>query len=356
MERINVTKSFLPPIEEFQEYVHDIWERAHLTNQGPLVQEFESKIKAYLQVEDFHFVANGTTALQLALRALDVTGEVITTPFTYVATTSSILWEHCKPVFVDIDPQTLCIDPDKIEAAITEKTQAIMPVHVFGIPCDVEKIEKIAKKHKLKVIYDAAHAFGVEYKGKSLFDFGDIATCSFHSTKLFHTIEGGCLIIRDKLISEKTELMKRFGHDGDEHKSLGINAKVSEFHAAMGLVNLKYVDDNIQKRRRISEQYDSELNTKTSRPIFSKIVKRNYAYYPVLFSSESHMHRVKAKLEKMNIFPRRYFYPSLNKLPYLHHQADCPTSEDIASRILCLPLYAELTGSSITKISEVVNS
>src|SRR6185437_9557092 len=240
MKKIHVTKSFLPPLNEYQEYLSKIWKSGQLTNQGPLLKEFETKVADYLGVHNFHFVANGTLALQVAKRALDITeGEIITTPFTYVATTSAILWERCKPVFVDIEPNTFCIDADKIEAAITSKTKAILPVHVFGFPCDVEKIEAIAKKHKLKVIYDGAHAFGVKLKGRPLLSYGDIATCSFHATKLFHTIEGGCVIVNDdKNLSDRLELIKHFGHFGDDHYMLGINAKASEFQAAMGLSNL----------------------------------------------------------------------------------------------------------------------
>jgi dTDP-4-amino-4,6-dideoxygalactose transaminase len=197
--KIFVTKSFLPPINEYEKYLKLIWKSSQLTNQGPLLTELEEKLKKYLEVQYFHFMTNGTIALQLALNSLDITeGEVITTPFSYVATTSTILWERCTPVFVDINKETLCIDPEKIEAAITKKTRAIMAVHVFGYPCDVEKIEAIAKKHKLKVIYDGAHAFGCIYKNKSLLQFGDVSMCSFHATKLFHTIEGGCLITNNK--------------------------------------------------------------------------------------------------------------------------------------------------------------
>lgn len=348
---INVTKTFLPPIEEYQKYISKIWENGQLTNQGPLLRELESKITKLLDVNYFHFMTNGTIALQLALRALDITeGEIITTPFSYVATTSSILWERCKPVFVDIEPDNFTIDPEKIEASINPNTKAIMAVHVFGYACDVEKIEKIAKKHNLKVIYDAAHAFGSKYNGKSLLDYGDISTCSFHSTKLFHTIEGGACIARDKDVSDKIELMKRFGHNGDIHYTLGINAKQSEFNAAMGLANLNYLNDIIAKRKKVSELYDKLLENVIQRPKQQKDLEYNYAYYPVVFKSEDQLLKVFECLNKENIYPRRYFYPSLNSLPYIEKSQKCPISEDISLRIACLPLYDSLQETDITNI------
>jgi dTDP-4-amino-4,6-dideoxygalactose transaminase len=355
MHRINVTKSFLPPFEEYMAYVHRIWDNGQLTNQGPLLQELEEKVKAYLDVDDFHFVTNGTVALQLALNALGITeGEVITTPFSYVATTSAILWERCKPVFVDIEPNTFCIDASKIEAAITEKTKAIMAVHVFGFPCDIEKIQEIADRHNLKVIYDAAHAFGVEYKGKSLLDYGDISTCSFHATKLFHTIEGGGLVVRDEEISKKLELTKRFGHDGDTHLMLGINAKASELQAAMGLCNLEYVDLIIEQRKALVSLYEQLLAGAVQTPKLRAGTKHNYAYFPVVFADEKELFNVVGKMEKANVYPRRYFYPSLNTLPYIADTQICPVSEDISRRILCLPLYAGLEAAEVSRICELV--
>lgn len=357
MKTVNVTKTFLPPIDEYITYLRRIWDSGQLTNQGQILQEFEQQVKAYLGVQNFQFVANGTLALQLSLRALDITGgEIITTPFSYVATTSAILWERCEPVFVDIEPATFCIDAAKIEAAITEKTKAIMAVHVFGFPCDVENIEAIANKHRLKVIYDAAHAFGVEYKGKSLLDYGDIATCSFHATKLFHTIEGGCVITHNTEVNEILDLTKRFGHNGDDHRRLGINAKSSEFQAAMGLCCLKYIDSNITKRKEISELYNRLLEGSVRTPKVMHDVKHNYMYYPVVFDSEMTLVSTVARLNKENIYPRRYFYPSLNKLPYLARSKDCAISEDIASRILCLPLYEDLDEEVVSKICRIIST
>lgn len=350
-EPIFVTKTFLPPKEEFLGYFEKIWGSHWLTNQGPLLREFEEKAKAFLGLDNFHFVTNGTVALQVAMRAMGVTeGEVITTPFSYVATASAILWERCDPVFVDIDPKTLCIDPDKIEAAITSRTRAILPVHVFGNPCDVDKIEAIAKKHHLKVIYDGAHAFGVQYKGKSVLSYGDAAICSFHATKLFHTIEGGAIILRERLVHEAAELIKRFGHHGDEHHMLGINAKASEFQAAMGLCNLGHIDRIIKERSEITKKYDTLLKGKVGRVELGANVLYNYAYYPVIFESEQRLLDVIDHLAKMNIFPRRYFYPSLNMLPYLKKYHACPVSEDISRRIMCLPLYVGLEDKTVQSI------
>ncbi|HKU19088.1 MAG TPA: DegT/DnrJ/EryC1/StrS family aminotransferase [Candidatus Saccharimonadales bacterium] len=351
MARIDVTKTFLPPLDEYMQYVEQIWASGWLTNHGPLLQEFEEAIKQYLGVTHFHSVTNGTLALQLALRALDLPhgSEIITTPFSYVATTSAILWERYKPVYVDIDAENFCIDADKIEAAITKKTKAIVAVHVFGLPCNVEKIEALAKKHKLHVIYDGAHAFGVSYKGTSLLNYGDLSICSFHATKLFHTIEGGGVIAKNKRLANRVELMKHFGHHGDEHFALGINAKASEFQAAMGLCNLKYVDENIKKRKAIVAQYDQLLHSKLRRPHVSDDVQRNYAYYPVVFESEAQLLQAMERLKAADIFPRRYFYPSLNTLPYVQAKA-CPISEDIAARIACLPLFVGLSEDAVAKI------
>lgn len=357
MENIYVTKAFLPPIEEFDAYVAKIWKSGQLTNQGQLLQEFQQETSKYLGVNNFHFVSNGTIALQLALRALDITdGEIITTPFSYVATASSILWERCTPVFVDIEPDTFSIDVDKIEAAITPQTKAIMPVHVFGYACDVDGIEVIAKKHDLNVIYDGAHAFGVEYKGRSLLSYGDITTCSFHATKLFHTIEGGGIVTQDSKISQKLELMKRFGHEGDTHVMLGINAKASEFQAAMGLCNLKYISEGIDKRKAIYELYDELLNPRYVKSRIKGEVKHNYSYYPVVFVDEKTLLTKLNQLNEANIFPRRYFFPSLNTLPYVERRDSCPVAEDISKRIICLPLYADLSHENVIKICEIMNS
>ena len=254
---INVTRSFMPPIEEYEEYIKEIWSSRYLTNEGPLLQRLQNDLKEYLGLDYINMVTNGTIALQLALRALDIEeGEIITTPFTFVATTTSIIWEKFKPIFVDIDKDTLCIDVNKIEEAITKKTKAIMAVHVFGYPCDVDKVQEIANKYGLKVIYDGAHAFGSKYKGKSLLSYGDISTCSFHATKLYHTIEGGACISNNKEVYKKIESLKNFGSTEGKYENIGINAKMSEFNAAMGLSNLKYINNIIEERKKISQLYD----------------------------------------------------------------------------------------------------
>lgn len=328
-----------------------------LTNQGPLLKEFEARLRDYLGLEHIHYVANGTVALQLALKALDIgDGEVITTPFSYVATTSAILLERCEPVFVDINPDTFCIDPHKIEAAITPKTKAILAVHVFGVPCDVTEIDKIAQKHGLKVIYDAAHAFGTVYKGKSLMSYGDISAGSFHATKVFHTVEGGCVVPNTKEVSDKLDLMKRFGHYGDEHFMLGMNAKASEFHAAMGLCNIGHVAALIAKRKAIFEHYDQLLGGSVKRQKRPKVgLVYNYSYYPIVLDSEERVKAVIQALSAVHVHARRYFTPSLNTLPYIKKSQPCPKSEDLSSRIVCLPLYDDLATEKIELISKIVN-
>ncbi|MBF1098541.1 MAG: DegT/DnrJ/EryC1/StrS family aminotransferase, partial [Riemerella sp.] len=265
---IPVTKPFLPPKEEYLKYIDGIWNRQWLTNMGPLASQLEMELKEFLDVQHLLFVTNGTVAIQMAIKALDITGEIITTPFSFVATTSSIVWEGCTPIFVDICPESLCIDADKIEDAITEKTQAILATHVYGNPCDVVKIEQIAKKHNLKVIYDAAHAFGVKVNGKSVFEYGDISTCSLHSTKLYHSVEGGLIITQNPDLLKKLASIRNFGISGfDSFSELGINGKNSEFHAAMGLANLKHTEAIHNQRKKLSECYDKNLKNLKARKV-----------------------------------------------------------------------------------------
>lgn len=352
---INVTKTFLPPVEEYEGYLRGIWERGIVTNNGPLVRELELKLKEYLGVRHLFFATNGTIVLQIALKALEITGEVITTPFSYVATTTSILWENCKPVFADIDPSTLGIDPKCIEELITPRTQAILATHVYGVPCEIEAIETIARKNNLKVIYDAAHAFGTVYNGKQLAGYGDISTLSFHATKLFHTIEGGAIITNDDQLADKIALYRSFGHRGDDYFSMGINGKNSEFHAAMGLCMLPRVPEIIEARKKICLLYDDLLkDCGVQRPQLTDATTYNYAYYPVIFPTEQHLLRVKQALQENEIFPRRYFYPSLNKLPYVKDKYSCPQSENFASRVLSLPLYPGLTMQEVELISRII--
>jgi len=349
---IPVTKPFMPPQHLYHNYLEGIWKRQWLTNMGPLASDLELRLKEFLNLDHLLFVTNGTVALQMAIKALDLKGEIITTPFSFVATTSVIVWENCTPIFVDIDPDSLNIDAEKIEAAITEKTVAILATHVYGNPCDVDKIEAIAKKHHLKVIYDAAHAFGVTVNGKSIFEYGDISTCSLHATKLYHSIEGGLLITKDPALLKKLAYIRNFGFDGPENfAELGINGKNSEFHAAMGLVNLKYIDSIHQKRKELSERYDDKLkNFKAVRPLWHSQSKNNYAYYPIVFESTELMLHCIEFLKSHEIFTRRYFYPSLgNSLPYVEKKI-LPITDDISSRVLCLPLYFDLTLEEVDMI------
>jgi dTDP-4-amino-4,6-dideoxygalactose transaminase len=325
------------------------WDTGWITNNGQLVQELEQKLKEYLGVQNLLFTCNGTIVLQMALKALGITKEVITTPFSYVATTNAVLWEGCKPVFVDINPMTFCIDAKKIEAAITPDTQAILATHVYGIACDVEAIEVIAKKHNLKVIYDGAHAFGCTYKGKSLLSYGDISTCSFHATKLFHTVEGGCIIAKDEVVAKQLMLYRQFGHLYDDYFSVGINGKNSEFHAAMGLCILPQIENIIADRKKISQQYDGALSAFIQKPLFHNELTYNYGYYPIVVESEVQLLRVIDGLRQNDISGRRYFYPSLNELSFIEKHL-CPISEGISRRVLCLPLYFGLSREDVTKI------
>lgn len=338
-------------------YLRQIWDRNWITNDGPLVRELEKNLMTYLGIENLSFVTNGTIALQIALKALDIKGEVITTPFSYVATTSSIIWENCEPVFADIDATTFNIDPKKIEEKITDKTEAILATHVYGNPCDIDAIDALAQKHGLKVIYDAAHCFGSTYKGKSVYAYGDISTASFHATKLFHTIEGGAVIVNNKDIADRIQFLRNFGHNGPYiFSGVGINGKNSEVHAAMGLVNLKYIDSILSNRKTLHEVYNGELRgTNLKQPTIDENAGYNHSYYPVLFDSEADCMNTFEKLREKEIFARRYFYPSLSSLDYVKGDK-CPTSDDVASRILCLPLYDQLTHDEVRTISQVVLS
>ncbi|ACU06803.1 DegT/DnrJ/EryC1/StrS aminotransferase [Flavobacteriaceae bacterium 3519-10] len=353
---IPVTKPFLPPQQIYQSYLEGIWKRQWLTNMGPLSSDLEMKLKDHLKVNHLLFVTNGTVALQLAIKALELKGEIITTPFSFVATTSSIVWEGCTPIFVDIDEQSLNIDPEKIEAAITENTSAILATHVYGNPCDVERIEEIAVKHNLKVIYDAAHAFGVEINGKSIFEYGDVSTCSLHATKLYHSVEGGLIVTKDSSLLRKLALMRNFGFSGPESFSeLGINGKNSEFHAAMGLVNLNYMELIHNKRKELCERYDFRLrNLKAIRPHWHGSSRNNYAYYPVIFESGELLLKCVEFLKINEIFTRRYFYPSLaQSLPYVSPQ-ELPITAAISDKVLCLPLFVDLTLEEVDLISRLI--
>jgi dTDP-4-amino-4,6-dideoxygalactose transaminase len=350
---IPITKPFLPPYEEYITFLEQIWERNWLTNDGPLVKELERKLQEYLRVRNLVYVSSGTTALQLAIRALANKGEIITTPFSYVATTSSIVWENCTPVYVDINPETLNIDYHKIEEAITSNTTAILATHVYGIPCDIENIKKIAHHFNLKVIYDAAHCFGTEFQGESVFRQGDISITSFHATKLFQTVEGGAIITEDADIADKIRLMRNFGHDGpDKFKGVGINGKNSELHAAMGLCNLNYIDEITSVRKNQCSVYDALLQgTNLIIPVYHS--DYTCTYYPVIFESEMTLLNVFQALKKEGISSRRYFYPSLSLLDYVGEQST-PIADDLSKRVLCLPLYHDLTESDQHFICKII--
>ena len=353
---ITVTKTFFPPLEEYTSFLEQVWNNQWLTNRGKLLLNLEEKLKKYLNTSNILIMNNGTIPIQIALKLLGNGGEIITTPFSYVATTAAIVWENCTPVFVDIHPDYLTIDETKIEAAITDKTTCILATHVFGNPCNIEAIEAIAKKYHLKVIYDAAHSFGVTYKGKSIFDYGDVSTCSFHATKIFHTGEGGAIFCQDEELQHKIFYSHNFGHNGPlDFHGLGINAKISELQAAMGLAVLPQMDFILAERKRIVNFYDNNLD-------FSKIKKIklrentewNYSYYPVTFESEEELLKTQKELNDKEIFPRRYFYPSLNTVPFVN-QVEMPISESISKRILCLPLYHSLEDKDVMEVCNIIN-
>jgi dTDP-4-amino-4,6-dideoxygalactose transaminase len=353
---IPVTKSFLPNLDEYKKQLDRIWQNQWLTNRGELVLELEEKLKKYLEIDNIIITNNGTIPLQIALKLLGNNGEIITTPFSYVATSAAIIWENCNPVFVDIDPIHLTIDENKIEAAITKKTTAILATHVFGNPCNIEAIESIAKKNNLKVIYDAAHCFGVQYNGSSIFQYGDISTCSFHATKLFHTGEGGAMFSNQLDLQHKMYYSHNFGHNGPlDFFGLGINGKISELQAAMGLCVFESINYILSERKKAVEYYNSNLNLSIIRTI--KIRENtvwNYSYYPIIFESEEKLLQKLKEFNKQQIFPRRYFYPSLNTINYCNGDR-MVISESIASRILCLPLYLGLIEEDLIKICNIIN-
>lgn len=352
---IPINKPFLPDKKEYQKYLSDIWYRNWLTNDGPVVKKLEERLTEKLGVANLSFVSNGTIALQIALKALGLEGEIITTPFSFIATTSTVIWENCKPVFADIDKETFNIDPEQIERSISPNTTAILATHVFGNPCEIDAIKKIADKHNLAVIYDGAHCFGSLYDGESVLNYGDISTISFHATKLFHSVEGGGIIC-NKDVANKISLLRNFGHNGPEKfDGVGINGKNSEFHAAMGLANLPYIDTILEKRRKDHQLYDEYLQ---SLPILKQKINgkgtSNYSYYPIVLNDEATCLKVKENLENKSIFPRRYFYPSLNTLEYVDTKKKMNNSENVANSILCLPLYYDLQEAEIANVSQVI--
>jgi dTDP-4-amino-4,6-dideoxygalactose transaminase len=353
---IFVTQPSLAPLHEFTALLEGVWERGILTHNGPLVQQLERDLCKKLGLNHFVAVSNGTIALQMAIKALELKGEIIISSFTWVATVSAIKWEGCTPICCDIDTNTLNIDPAKIEALITDKTVAIMPVHVFGNPCDVEAIEAIAKKHNLKVIYDAAHAIGSRYKGKSLLEYGDVNGTSLHATKLLNTAEGGGCITKDAALAKKLERIRFFGHN--EQKDIvedGFNGKLTEVHAALGLANLKYYDEVLNDRKDKYSIYRDLLGEAKDLK-FQEIRdgECNYSYFPVIFPTEEILLKVEKKLNEENIFPRRYFYPSVNTFSKILDYYPTPIAEDISKRILCLPLYWSLQSENVVGIANLI--
>ena len=355
-----VTRSFLPPLDTYLDCVRDIFNSHWLTNQGQYSIRLEQSLTEFLQVPNLTLCANGTLGLQLAIRLLGLNGKkVITTPFTYVATLSSLLWEGCTPVFADIDPGSLCIDPHQVERLIAEHPDVagILPVHVYGNACDVDALENLSRKNGLRLLYDAAHAFGSTLRGKSLFTWGDAAVASFHATKLFHTVEGGCVITPNAPDKEQLTLLQAFGHAGDVHKCLGINAKMSELHAAMGLCLLPAVQDILARRAHLADLYDTALDMGESsglrRPVLATGLEWNRGYYPVIFPDHDTLIRIMCALKECDIHPRRYFYPSLSQLPYVQG-ASCPVAEDMAERVLCLPFWPGMEPQLIEKIAQIV--
>jgi len=353
---IFVTQPTLAPLEEFTDLLKGVWERGILTHNGPLVQRLEKEICEKLGLDHFITVTNGTIAIQMAIKALEIKGEIITTPFTWVATLSAIQWEGCTPVFCDIEPDTLNLDPAKIEAAITENTVAIMPVHVFGNPCDVDVIEAIAKKHGLKVIYDAAHAIGSTYKGKSLLAYGDVSATSLHATKLLNTAEGGGCITTSNELHEKIKRIRFFGHnDAKDIVEEGFNGKITEVHAALGIANLKYYDDVLQDRKTKYAFYKEALQDLPNvRFQTIKLGEANCSYFPIIFDTEEQLLKVEKALHEAQIIPRRYFYPAVNTFTAIVPYVEMPIAEDIAKRILCLPLYWNLDFSTMGDITNII--
>ncbi|PSO08366.1 aminotransferase DegT [Candidatus Marsarchaeota G2 archaeon BE_D] len=352
---IYVAKPYLPERQVLEKYINEIYATNRLTNNGPLVKKLEERLKDFLGVRNVIPVANGTLALQVAYKALSLKSSAITTPYSFVATTSSLVWENINPVFADIHPKRLTIDPQKIKESLSNGVSGIIPVHVYGNPCDVTQIQELAQKNSLNVIYDAAHAFGVRYAGRSLLSYGDISVLSFHATKLFHTIEGGALITDNDELATKIRLMINFGIAGYEDiRDVGINAKMNEFEAAMGLALLDNIGSILEAYRRNWRRYWEELQDIVEFPELAPNTEWNYSYVPVLFADEAQLLKVMSALNRENIYPRRYFYPSLDTLSYLLPQRPCTVSRNISSRVLCLPTFFDMAEKDISSITSII--
>jgi dTDP-4-amino-4,6-dideoxygalactose transaminase len=360
---IMVTKSFLPPIDEFKKEIEKIWETNWLTNQGPLHNEFNQKLNQYLKVKNSTLFVNGHLALDVAIKALKLTGEVITTPFTFASTSHAIKMNNLKPVFCDINMNNFTIDAGKIEQLITDKTSAIIPVHVFGSPCEIEKIEKIAKKHNLKVIFDAAHVFGVELDGVGIGSFGDVSMFSLHATKVFNSIEGGVLAFNNEAYTKQFDLYKNFGITGPETvEAVGLNAKMNEFQAAMGLVNLRYVEKEISNRKVVADKYREKLEAIHGIRCLKDMhgVKHNYAYFPIVIDEKEYgLNRdsLFEKLKEFNVFARKYFYPLVNEFECYKDQydvKDTPNAKYVGDRVITLPMYGGLELEYVEQICDII--
>ncbi|WDT85601.1 DegT/DnrJ/EryC1/StrS family aminotransferase [Alteromonas sp. 009811495] len=352
---INVTKAYMPNVEKYKSYVDKVFESGWLTNRGVLLQELERRLATYLNVKNVVLVANGSLALQICYKALGIKGKAITTPFSFAATASTLNWEGIEPIFSDIDPLTFNLCPDSLSHENLQSASAIVPVHVFGNPCEVERYEEIARKYQLKVVYDAAHAFGVQWKGKSVLEFGNASTVSFHSTKLFHTIEGGAIITDDDELAAKCRKLINFGITGPTTiEGQGTNAKMNELEAAMGLCVLDDIGYIVTERQRIWSYYEEMLRDYVAIQKWNENSENNFAYAPILFNNEETLLNVEQELKKNNIIPRRYFYPSLNMCEYTSTRYHCMNSESVASRILCLPIYPNLDMGVCEKVVSIV--
>lgn len=359
-DAIYVTQTRLPDVETFYDRVREIIDSRWITNEGQCVRQLEQALSTYLGCQHLIVCNNGTTALMLALHCAGLRGKKIAvTAFSYVATLSALLWIGCTPIFIDIDPNTLSMSPEQLEQAFTEHPDiaGVLPVHIYGLPCDDTDLSDICRKHKAKLIYDAAHAFGSIWHGRSLLDFGDYSICSFHATKLFHTVEGGCVIAHSEKAKDALSLSRAFGHRDDVHYTLGINAKMSELHAAMGLCLLPQTKTEIALRKKLHAAYTAALDTlPVTRPVPAKDFEWNYAYYPILLPNEKVLLAILSTLASKNIYPRRYFYPALTTLPYVQQwRRPCPVAEDAATRSLCLPLYGKLSIKTALKIASVIH-
>ena len=366
-KQITVTSPLLPPLEEFIPYLEKIWDSKWITNNGQFHRQLEEALCEYLGVKYISVFTNGTLPLITALQALRITGEVITTPYSFVATTHALWWNGIKPVFVDIEPLSLNIDPAKIERAITPKTTAIMPVHVYGNPCDVIEIQNIADKYGLKVIYDAAHAFGVQIKGDSILNQGDLSTLSFHATKTYNTIEGGALICHDKKMKERIDYLKNFGFAGEtEVVAPGINAKMDEIRSAFGLLNLKYVDKAIESRKLIAQTYREGLCTIKGITLLADMqdVNHNYSYFPIFIDEKRYgmtRDELYLKLKENNILGRRYFYPLISDFSTYRELesaeiSNLPVAHKITSQVICLPIYPDLGLKDVERIVKIIKA